>query len=119
MFHYVLILKQTILIGVLLSGFAGAILFFPLRLNRHSTCLYHQWSHQPTIITHNSNAVGIHGKAATSLALPHDHLLKHYLHAYAFLWWISLALFTTGIYGLRHLRYHNKSTKQSNSEHKL
>jgi hypothetical protein len=117
MFHYLLILKQTILVGALLSGLAGTILFFPLPLDSHFTCLYHQWGNREATIFHNSDAMRFYCASHTSLP-SHMHLLRYYLRSYAFFWWISLALLTAGIYGFRHTKHHNQSTKPNMSDRK-
>ncbi len=117
MFHYVLILKQMILLGVLFSGLVGTILFFPLPLDSHFTCLYHQWCNREATIFHNSDVMRSYYASHTSLP-PHVHLLRYYLRSYALFWWSSLALLTAGIYGLRLIKLHTKNTKLNMSDHK-
>lgn len=108
MMQYFLLIKQALFVGILITGLVGSVLFFPLRIYSNYTCLYHQlcdsghpiMAQEPNM---EGNTDGLYNHSASVSAK----LLKHYIHGYAFFWWLSLILVAGGFYGLRHKRRSN------------
>ncbi len=95
----------------------GAVLFFPLPLENHYTCLYHRLlqseqrvkapedesagqRRQNRPLDRDTQDAGVHEH--------HPQLLNHYLNGYAFLWWTSLLLLAAAFFKLK--RMHSTHT---------
>ena len=85
--------KKNLLIGLIIMGCLGTILFFPVNINNHYTCLFHR------IIDGNpaSPNITLHHKDNSM----HHSILDIYLEGYAFIWWASILALVTGIYYYR------------------
>ena len=71
-------------------GCIGTIIFFPVNINNHYTCLFHRIVDEnpasPNITLHHTD---------NSM---HHSILDIYLEGYAFIWWASILALVTGIY---------------------
>ena len=89
-----IILKKKHLLIVLISiGIIGTVIFFPVNINDHYTCLFHRL--QDNSIT--LSEISLHDGGNNM----HHSILEIYLQGYAFLWWTSIALFTISIIFLK------------------
>ena len=106
--------KKFILLILLLSGISGTFFFFPLQMGGRYTCVYHRLFEAENPIPGNNSATNT-GTSVVESAGNHDHsespFLHRYLHHYAILWWISLALFAFSVYGLQQNRNLNRMEK--------
>lgn len=93
---------------LLIIGFSGIILFFPVNFDNQLTCLFQRlgtWDYDGQPV--NKDAIHSHdnrhvtGGSRPVFFLPEE-LHHHYMQLYSYFWWGSLLLFGISIYALRH-----------------
>jgi hypothetical protein len=81
--------------SILVLGFAGIILFFPFNFGNGHSCLAHKYFKSSTAgccDSYTQNDSSEAGMKMVTMPSHHNHLLKHYLYPFAFLWWTSIGL---------------------------
>ena len=82
--------KKYLLIGLTVLGLIGTVVFFPVNIGNHHTCLFHRFMDDSTYLS-GTNMPG-HSEGE------HHLILSAYLKSYAYFWWMSILLFALGIY---------------------
>ncbi len=102
---------------ITLLGMAGAVLFFPVKINSEYTCLYHRMFNESSGAANSGgvNTAGrmVNGGAGKTASVPSQMesstLVEQYIHNYAFFWWGSLLLIVLAYYLVKY-RKQQKTT---------
>ena len=92
--------KKHLLIGLIILGFIGTVIFFPVNIGNQYTCLFHRIMDDSITFSEFS----IHGNMENM----HHSILKFYLKGFAYFWWTSILALVLGIY------FHKRTKKLIN-----
>lgn len=99
------IIKSLFTILILL-GATGSLLFFPLRMEEGYTCIYHlKFDHDNPVMEISKIVSG--GEYYSNSV--NARFMHEYIHNWALLWWLSLAVAGTGLYGVIKNRNNNNT----------
>jgi len=96
---------RPVLILVLTLATIGSILFFPMRLDKNYTCLYHRlFDTHLNIYESGQQQADVASGADQVQEGDTDKMIRFYLIRYAFFWWLSLGGVFVSVYFLRKYR---------------
>ncbi|HGY55705.1 MAG TPA: hypothetical protein ENK44_08395 [Caldithrix abyssi] len=105
--------NKQLTIVTLFIALAGGFLFFPVQMKDGYTCLFHRLfnSDDPVKVGENHH----HTTSEGTPAHEDSEMLSFYLHRYAFVWWVSVALAVAAGYSIWRIK--NKITLIQTKEH--
>jgi len=96
---------RPFLIIMLILATIGSILFFPMRLDKNYTCLYHRlFDTHLNIYENGQHQADIASGDSQVQEVDTDKMIQFYLIRYAFFWWLSLGGVFVAVYLLRRYR---------------